>query len=171
MVMSTPRRERKQESLIAEIASLRDRIGQLEAEIHKLTTMRDRTAEVRTLEEHIEKLKLEKGRLTEERERRERETEHKVGLLLQSQEQDLRNARRETELEVREQNLAADKDRFKSEMDFQRKHLETQVKDIQSILAQVLDKLPDIQATFSRRDHAAEAKPAPSRGRHAAGSS
>jgi chromosome segregation ATPase len=163
MVMSAgTRRERRQDTLIAEIAGLRDKIGQLEAEIHKLTTVRDQTAAVRTLEEQIEKLKVEKSRLSEERERRERDTEHKVGLLLQTQEQDLKIARQQTELDVREQNLAADKKRFADEMAFQRQHFDAQVADMKTVLAQVLAKLPDIQATFTRRDDGKD-KPAPAR--------
>lgn len=152
MSSATDRRTRRQDSLVTEIAGLRDRIGQLEAEIHKLTTMRDRTAEVRTLEERIEKLKLEKDRLTEAHDREVRETEHRVGLLLEKQEQDVRNATREATLAVREENLARDRDRFAAEMTFQREAMQAQMNDLRGLLNQVMGKLPDIQATFSRKD-------------------
>jgi hypothetical protein len=127
---------------------LAQELAELKGEVHALRTEKDRTADVNRLNADIEKLKLEKERLTEEHDRKVRETEHKVGLLKLKQEQDLANAKRQTELEVREQNLAADKKRFADEMTFQRTQLQSEIDRIDSILTQVLDKLPDVNASL-----------------------
>lgn len=129
-------------------AKLADELAQLRAEIRALRTERDSTAQVTSLREQAERLKLERGRLIEENDRKIRETEHKVGLLKTQQEHDVANARRETMVQVREENLSADRDRFKGEMDFQRQHLEKEVERVASILGQVLERLPNLDATL-----------------------
>lgn len=59
---------------------------------------------------------------------KKREVEHKVGLERKRQEFEIQQAKRETEVKVREENLAADKERFKAEMNFQREHLQSEIK-------------------------------------------
>jgi hypothetical protein len=123
-------------------------LAELKGEVHALRSEKDRTADVNRLNAEVERIKLEKGRLIEEHDRKVRETEHKVGLLKLKQEQELANAKRQTELEVREQNLAADKKRFESEMTFQRTHLQEEISRIDGILTKVLDRLPDVNASL-----------------------
>ena len=128
---------------------LADELAELRAEIKALRTERDSTRELASLRQDVERLKLEKDRLTEDNNRKIRETEHKVGLLKTKQDHDVANARRETKLEVREENLAADKERFKAEMDFQREHLQREVDRIEGILGKVLERLPDVRTTLT----------------------
>jgi chromosome segregation ATPase len=128
---------------------LADELAGLRADIKALSTERDNTAQVKKLKDDIERLKLEKDRLTEDNARKIRETEHKVGLLKTKQDHEVANAKRETELAVREENLKADKERFKAEMDFQREHLQREVDRIEGILGKVLKRLPNIEAAFS----------------------
>ena len=119
---------------------LADELAGIKAEIKALRAERD-----------IERLKLEKARLVEDNDRKIRETEHKVGLLKTTQDHDVANARRETKLQVREENLAADKERFKAEMDFQREHFQREVDRIEDILGKVLERLPNIDASLNGR--------------------
>ncbi len=135
----------------AERTRLATELAGLKGEVHALRTERDRTAEMFALQESIEKLKLEKGRLTEDHRREIRETEHKVGLLKTKQDQDVAHATRQAKLEVRETNLAADKDRFAAEMKFQREHLQREVGRLESILGQVLERLPNVDAQLTGR--------------------
>ena len=128
---------------------LADELAGLKAEIKALRTERDSTATLSRLKREIEDLKLQKERLVEDNERKIRETEHKVGLLKTKQDHDVEHARRQTKLEVREENLAADKQRFADEMDFQRKHLQGEVDRIESILGKILDRLPTIEVELT----------------------
>jgi chromosome segregation ATPase len=127
---------------------LADEIADLKGEIKALRTERDNTAEVKRLEQSVEKLKLEKARLTEDNDRKIRETERKVGLLKTKQDHDVEHATRMAKLGVREANLSADRERFQAEMEFQREHLQREVDRIESILGKVLERLPNIDAAL-----------------------
>lgn len=133
----------------SERTRLADELAQLKTQVKALRAERDETRGLNELKREIEELKLSKARLVEENDRKIRETEHKVGLLKLKQDHDVDNAKRETKLEVREENLKADKDRFKAEMDFQRDHLQREVNRIESILTKVLDRLPDVNASLT----------------------
>lgn len=128
---------------------LADEIADMKAEIKALRTERDNTAQVRRLEQDVEKLKLEKARLTEDNDRRIRETEHKVGLLKTKQDHDVEHATRLAKLQIREENLSADRERFQAEMEFQREHLQREVDRVESILGKVLERLPNIDAALT----------------------
>lgn len=128
---------------------LADEIADLRAVIKALRSERDNTAQLRKLEGDVEKLKREKDRLTEDNDRKIRETEHKVGLLKTKQDHDVDHATRMAKLQVREENLKADQERFKAEMEFQRKHLQREVDRVEDILGKVLDRLPDVRTTLT----------------------
>lgn len=136
---------------------LADELAALKGEVKALRAERDSTAALSKVRDEVASLKREKAGLVEENDRKIRETEHKVGLLKTQQDHEISNARRETKLEVREENLKADKDRFKAEMDFQRVHLQREVDRIESILGQVLERLPKIDARLTGRVGAAPA--------------
>jgi chromosome segregation ATPase len=131
----------ERDTLAAELAGLR-------ADIKALTSERDGTAERNKLRDQIEQLKREKATLTEDNDRKIRETEHKTGLMRQKTDQDIAAAKRETGLQVREENLKADKQRFADEMEFQRKHLQGEVDRIDGILRAILDRLPSIDVAL-----------------------
>ena len=132
----------ERDKLAAELAGLR-------VDVKALKSERDETAERNKLRDQIEQLRREKATLTEDNARKVRETEHKTGLLRQKTDQDIANAKRETELKVREENLKADKQRFADEMEFQRKHLQGEVDRIDGILRAILDRLPSIDVALS----------------------
>ncbi len=100
---------------------------------------------VTVLNEEIETLRIEKARKEEEFNKREREVEHKVGLERKRQEFEITQAKRETVVEVREENLEADKDRFKAEMDFQRKRLEGEVESLRDLVTEMMKRLPSAE--------------------------
>lgn len=127
---------------------LADELADLKAEIKALRTERDNTEQVKRLERDVEKLRLEKARLTEDNDRKIRETEHKVGLLKTKQDHDVDHATRMAKLHVREENLSADRERFQAEMEFQREHLQREVDRVESILGKVLERLPNIDAAL-----------------------
>jgi len=100
---------------------------------------------VTDLKKQIADLEIQRDKKQEEFARREREVEHKVGLERKRQEFEIAAAKRETGLAVREENLSADKDRFKTEMDFQRQLLESEVKSLRELVAEMLKRLPSAE--------------------------
>lgn len=152
------RGNKSEEITETERTRLADELAQLKSQVKALRAEREETRGLNELKREIEELKVSKDRLVEENDRKIRDTEHKVGLLKLKQDHEVANTKRETQLEVREQNLKADKDRFADEMEFQRKHLQGEVNRIESILSKVLERLPNIEATFSAER--TEAKPA-----------
>lgn len=130
---------------------LADEIADLRAEIKALRTERDSTAAVSKLRDDLAALKREKATLVEDNDRKIRETEHKVGLLRTQQEHEVANAKRETTLSVREENLKADKQRFADEMKFQRDHMQREVDRFDGIAKALMDRLPVIEVDLSGR--------------------
>jgi uncharacterized protein (UPF0335 family) len=136
------RQDTERDRLAEELAGLRADIKELRAE-------KDSTGQLTKLRRDVETLKLEKDRLEETNARKVREVEHKTGLLRTQQEHEVANARRETELQVREENLKADKKRFEDEMKFQRDHLQREVGRIEDILGKILERLPVIDVSLN----------------------
>jgi hypothetical protein len=124
---------------------LADELAKLRAEVRALRTERDDAKEASKLRRDIEDLKIGKARMEEDNARKIREVEHKTGLLRTRQEHEVASARRETELEVREQNLAADKQRFEAEMAFQREHMQREVDRFDGIAKALMERLPVIE--------------------------
>jgi hypothetical protein len=132
-----------------ERARLADELAGLRSEIRALREERDETERVTDLRRKVEQLKIEKDRLAEDNARKIRETEHKVGLLKTKQDHDVANARRETKIEVREENLTADKKRFEDEMAFQREHMQREVDRFDGIAKALMERLPTIEVELS----------------------
>jgi hypothetical protein len=106
------------------------------------------------LKRKIAAMEVEQAKKAEEWARREREVEHKIGLERKRQEFEITQSKRETTVEVREQNLAADKERFKAEMDFQRKHLEGEISSLRELVNEMMKRLPsaEIYASFGAKE-------------------
>jgi len=134
------------------IRSLSEQISRLEGQVNDLTRQKDRTAELRQLEDRLETVKREKARHDEENDRKIRETEHRVGLLRKQQELDVANAKRETELEIREGNLSREQQSFEERMEFQDKLRRDEAARTHELMQAVLERLPNIQATFTRTE-------------------
>lgn len=132
----------ERDRLAGELAGLR-------ADVKALKTERDETASANKLRDQIAELKREKAQLTEENDRKIRETEHKVGLLKTKQDHDVAHARRTAVLEVRESNLEADRHRFEAEMKFQRDHFDQRAAEQDKILKAILERLPAIDVSLT----------------------
>lgn len=130
---------------------LKDEVAGLRADVRALTNLKDRTTELRQTEDRLEVLKREKGRLDEEATRRERDTQHKVGLLMERQEQDLANAKRETVLDTRTENLAAERALFERQMTFQTERLGQEIERMERMQTALMEHLPSIEAMFTNK--------------------
>lgn len=98
-----------------------------------------------TTRKALAELQIQQARKEEEWARREREIEHKIGLERKRQEFEIEQSKREATVKVQQENLAADKDRFKSEMDFQRTHLQGEVKGLREMVSEMLKRLPSAE--------------------------
>lgn len=97
------------------------------------------------LKKQISDLEIQQAKKQEDWDRREREIEHKVGLERKRQEFEVDAASRKATLDIQEKNLAADKDRFKAEMDFQRSRLEGEVGSLRELVGEMLKRLPSAE--------------------------
>ena len=109
----------------------------------KIKTIADLNKEARALREKLVTLEIQKDRKDEEFAKERREIEHKVGLERTRQEFEVKNAKREATVTVREENLTADRDRFEGQMKFQNERFTTEVNYRKEMVGQVLKRLPD----------------------------
>ena len=109
------------------------------------SSLLDRVKTAADLEKKIADMEIAQAKKQEAWDRREREVEHKVGLERKRQEFEIEQAKRDTQVTVREENLKAEKERFKSEMDFQRKRLEEEVGSLRELVQKMLERLPSAE--------------------------
>lgn len=140
--------DKKREAVIEELTDLKVDVKALRKERTQMHEEVSLSEEVVKLRKNISTLSIEKSKAAEEQERKVRETEHRVGLLKLQQEHEVSNAKRETELQVREGNLSAEQKRFEQEMEFQRKHLQGEVNRIEAVLTKVLERLPNVDVAM-----------------------
>ncbi|KKK63946.1 hypothetical protein LCGC14_2989170 [marine sediment metagenome] len=122
---------------------LRSVLFNAETTLGKIKTIADLNQEVHGLREAAETAKIEKGRVDEERAKKDREIEHKVGLERTRQKFETEQAKREATVTVREENLTADRKRFEEQMDFQNERFTEEVTYLKDMVGQVLKRLPD----------------------------
>lgn len=103
------------------------------------------------LREELETLRIEKGRKEEEFAKKEREIEHKVGLERKRQEFEIEQAKRETAVQVREENLSADRKRFEEQLEFHQQRFETEVKYLHEMAEKLMERLPSAEIKIARR--------------------
>jgi len=102
------------------------------------------------LREQIETLKIEKARKEEQHAKEERELRHMIGLEKKRQEFEIDQARKETALKVREENLAADKKRFEDQMTFNTERFEKMEGYLKDMMKEILGRLPNINMEITR---------------------
>jgi hypothetical protein len=100
------------------------------------------------LKKQIAELEINKGKLKEDHDREQRELRHMIGLEKKRQEFEVEKAKQETSLKVREENLSADKKRFEQQMKFHEDRFTEEVKYLKDLMGQVLERLPNVTATF-----------------------
>lgn len=109
------------------------------------------TGDLTKLRQELETVKIEKARKDEEFARRERDIEHKVGLERKRQEFEVAQAKRESTVAVREENLKADKDRFAEQLKFHEDRFSTEVGYLKDILKEMMGRLPTANIKMAKR--------------------
>lgn len=124
-----------------------DALERVEGELKGIKNVTDLSDRVKSLREQCEKMEIEKGRKEEEGQRREREIEHKIGLERKRQEFELTSGKRDAVLQVREENLTADRKRFEEQMKFQEERFTKEVGYLKEMLAEIVKRLPSAEFT------------------------
>lgn len=140
-------REDKNE-LVTKIAELRGDIKGLKAERDATREELRLADEVVDLKRKVEDLKIGEDRIKERHARERREVEHDVGLLRKRQEFELEAAKRETQLDVREENLTAERERFERDMNFRTEQLDQQIGYLKELMGKLFERLPSISTTL-----------------------
>lgn len=112
---------------------------------------------VGALSEQVVKLKKEicdleigKAKAKETHDREERELRHMIGLEKKRQEVEIAQAKRETELLVREGNLKAERARFDENLKFNTERFEKMESYLKEMMANILQRLPNVNMEVKR---------------------
>jgi len=134
----------EREKLLAEIRLLRKELRDLKETEKEHREQLGLVEEATSLRKQIVTLEIERDKRIEDHERETREIKHMVGLEKKRQEFEIEQAKRETTVTVREENLTADRKRFEDEMKFTTDRFEKEVGYLKDLMGQVLDRLPTV---------------------------
>lgn len=134
----------EREELLAEIRGLRTDLRDAKQERDEAKARVKLEGEITALKKDIAGLEIRRDKITEDHEREKREVKHMVGLERKRQEFEIDQAKRETTVTVREENLAADRARFEEQMKFLTDRFEQEVGYLKEAFESVLDRLPTV---------------------------
>lgn len=134
----------EREELLTEIKGLRRDLREAKAERDDLRERTSLEDEVTGLKKKIADLEIRRDKITEDHEREKREVKHMVGLERKRQEFEIDQARRETTVSVREENLAADRKRFEEQMKFTTERFQSEVGYLKDLMTEILTRLPTV---------------------------
>lgn len=133
------------DALLSEMQDLKAEVVKLQGKHDALKEAMKLSDEVVVLKRSIADLKADESRITEKYERERREVEHMVGLERKRQEFEIDQAKREATVQVREDAISAEKERFEEQMKFITDRLSKEVAYLKDdILKAVLDRLPTV---------------------------
>jgi hypothetical protein len=136
--------ESREKELLEEIRALRKELKTAQRNAEDATARLSLEDQLVELKKKIVDKQIEQDRLTERHEREKRDVEHMVGLEKKRQEFEIDQAKRETMVAVREENLQADKDRFAEQLKFHEERFTTEVGYLKELMGSVLDRLPTV---------------------------
>jgi hypothetical protein len=133
------------------VLALKAEIEELRIERNAQMKQLDAAKSVIDLKRQITDLEIAKAKIVEDNAREKREVTHMVGLERKRQEfeaeqatKSIENARERALLEVREENLDAERKAFDKSMDFQQKRFEKEVGYLKDLMGQILERLPTV---------------------------
>ena len=133
------------------VLALKAEIEELRIERNAQMKQLDAAKSVIDLKRQITDLEIAKAKIVEDNAREKREVTHMVGLERKRQEfeaeqalKGIETAREEAILEVREENLKAERVAFEKSMDFQQKRFEKEVGYLKDLMGQILERLPTV---------------------------
>lgn len=103
------------------------------------------------LKKEISDLEISKMKAKEQHDKDERELRHMIGLEKKRQEVEIAQAKRDTELTVREGNLKADKERFEQQLKFNTERFEKMESYLKDMMTSILQRLPNVNMEVVRK--------------------
>lgn len=107
------------------------------------------SVDVVKLKAEIANLEIEKAKKQEEHAREERELRHMIGLEKKRQEVEMAQAKRETELSVREGNLKAERERFEANLKFNTDRFQSMEAYLKDMMKEILTRLPNVNVELA----------------------
>lgn len=132
------------DALRRDISDLKGSILELRQEKKIVSQEVELSNQIVRLKNDLTALEIAKGQVVESNAREQRELTHMIGLEKRRQEVDLKQAKQEAVLTVREENLAADRKRFDEQMAFREKRFEQEVGYLKEMLGEILKRLPTV---------------------------
>ncbi len=111
----------------------------------------EKLQELANVREEIANAKIEKERLEENHAKQERELRHMIGLEKKRQEFEIKQAREETSLRVRESNLNAEKTRFEENLKFNTDRFEKMESYLKDMMKSILERLPNVNMQIGKK--------------------
>jgi hypothetical protein len=118
--------------------------------LRKLEPVTALSEQVMTLRRELVKLEIDKAKQQETHDREERELRHMIGLEKKRQEVEMAQAKRDTTLTVREENLAAERKRFDEHLKFNTQRFESMEKYLKEMMGDILKRLPNVNMEIKR---------------------
>ena len=147
------REERVKELVEQTVDRLVQHLGDgVEERLLQFTEVDNLTGQIMELREQKAELEAERVFQLATWETREREIEHKTGLLRTQHEQELKLAKKEAVLDAKEQVHAVKAEEFEARQAL----IAEQLERTEDLLSQVLERLPDARMTFGRKETAKE---------------
>jgi hypothetical protein len=128
--------------ILKEIKDLKKDLAALKGEYEGIKENVNFEQERATLKQKLTDLQIEYDREREKWDRERRDVEHQVGLQRKRGEFETESATRTAKLEVREENLAADKARFDEHVRFIEERFEQQFASLNELMGKFLERMP-----------------------------
>ena len=120
--------------------------------LRDLTPASEHLIQIETLKRQIADLEIAKSKIDEKHAREDRELRHMIGLEKKRQEVEMAQAKRDTELTVREGNLTAEKARFAEQLRFNTERFEKMEQYQKDMLTEILQRLPNVTMEIKRKE-------------------
>jgi hypothetical protein len=106
--------------------------------------------EIIKLKREIVGLEVTKSKAKEEHDKQERELRHMIGLEKKRQEVEIEQAKRETTLKVREENLKAEREQFEKNLKFNTERFEAMEAYLKGMMTDILARLPNVNVELKK---------------------
>lgn len=140
------------QKLSAEIERLTREVAALRGERKAVSELSGLEERIVALKRQVSDLEISRDKKQEDFDRRERELTHMIGLEKKRQEVELKQASQAATLAVREENLKAEKGQFEAQMKFRETRFDSEVKYLQELMSQILERLPTVTVDRQIKD-------------------
>lgn len=144
-LFSTDPTSQRFDALMEELADLKQSVAEIKGERNARRTLVTMEKEYADTKKQLTDLQIEFDREKEKHEREKREVEHLVGLERKRSEFERQQGVAEAKVAVREENLAAERERFEDQMKFITTRFEREIEASKDLMMDILTRLPKVE--------------------------